>query len=157
MSKKAPAPKRFGSLKRPDNQRPRPGSRWRTVGGVVTASGSRLNRRLERPPRRGPDSFGPPLEPAKLAFLPLHHFIEAAAITTAALFLALFLMRGNHQEVSLGYQITRLSQKRQSLEEDNRRLRLELANLTSLDKLEIIAKEHLGLVSPQNSQIQVID
>ncbi|MBW2060172.1 MAG: cell division protein FtsL [Deltaproteobacteria bacterium] len=63
----------------------------------------------------------------------------------------------NHQAVQIGYDITRLNQQQLKLIDLNRKLRVELANLTSLDRLERLAKKKLGLVAPRPEQVVVVE
>ena len=62
----------------------------------------------------------------------------------------------NHQSVREGYAISELHKERTRLMEMNREYKVELANLTALDRLEHLAKKQLGLVAPSASQVQVL-
>ncbi len=73
-----------------------------------------------------------------------------------ALGFSLFYVWANQQKVSLGYEISRLSQEEQALIEENKKLRLELAVLKSPDRLEKKALQELGFVAPQNGQIIIV-
>ncbi|MBW2085206.1 MAG: cell division protein FtsL, partial [Deltaproteobacteria bacterium] len=53
--------------------------------------------------------------------------------------------------------ITRLNQQQLKITDLNRKLRVELANLTSLDRLERLAKKKLGLVAPRPEQVVVVE
>jgi hypothetical protein len=59
--------------------------------------------------------------------------------------------------VAYGYEISGLTQTRLKALESNRQLKMELAQVTSLDQLEAVAKTALGLVVPQQGQIVVIE
>jgi len=63
----------------------------------------------------------------------------------------------NHQAVEAGYGITGLNQRHDDLVNLNRSLKVELANLTSLERLERLAREELGLVAPRPEQIVVVE
>lgn len=55
--------------------------------------------------------------------------------------------------VNLSYEISTLNSQRSSLEDDNRRLRLELLTLKSPKRIERIARDELGLVYPSGKHI----
>lgn len=55
--------------------------------------------------------------------------------------------------ISLGYQTTRLEEKISHLEEEIRGLEIQKASLLSLEKVERIAREKLGLSEPKKNQI----
>ncbi len=55
--------------------------------------------------------------------------------------------------ISLGYQTTRLEEKISQLEEEIRGLEIQKASLLSLEKVERIAREKLGLSEPKKNQI----
>ena len=62
----------------------------------------------------------------------------------------------NHRAVQVGYEISALHQEQTRLTEMNRKFRAELANLTSLERLETVAKTQLGLVQPSKDQVREI-
>ncbi|MBF0531149.1 MAG: cell division protein FtsL, partial [Deltaproteobacteria bacterium] len=70
---------------------------------------------------------------------------------------ALLFVWTNHQSVRIGYHITSLYKEKANLNDLNRKFKVELANLTSLDRLEQEARTKLGLVSPSSEQMQVIE
>ena len=80
--------------------------------------------------------------------------IGAALLTVA---FALSFVWTNHQIVNMGYAISGLHQERVHQMDLNRKFKLELANLTALDRLEHLAKNQLGLASPRPEQVQVIE
>ena len=43
-----------------------------------------------------------------------------------------------------------------ALEQENRELKLELAKMTSPDRLEALARQRLGLVTPEKGQVVVL-
>lgn len=69
---------------------------------------------------------------------------------------SLFYVWAHHQIISLGYEISRVSQEEERLIEENKKLRLELAMLKSPDRLEKKALQELGFVTPQNGQIIIV-
>lgn len=85
-----------------------------------------------------------------------HRVLLACCIGAIFVAFALFLVWTNHQSIRMGYVISGLHQERVRLLELNRELKVELANLTSLDRLEQRAREDLGLVVPQPEQVQVV-
>jgi cell division protein FtsL len=60
------------------------------------------------------------------------------------------------QVVHMGYVLSTTSKLQNQLEQENRELRLELATLTSPDRLEAMARQRLGLVSPDKGQIIIL-
>jgi cell division protein FtsL len=60
------------------------------------------------------------------------------------------------QVVHMGYVLSTTSKLRNQLEQENRELKVELATLTSPDRLEAMARKRLGLVSPDKGQVIVL-
>jgi cell division protein FtsL len=60
------------------------------------------------------------------------------------------------QVVHMGYVLSTTSKLQNQLEQENRELKVELATLTSPDRLEAMARKRLGLVSPDNGQVIVL-
>jgi cell division protein FtsL len=60
------------------------------------------------------------------------------------------------QVVHMGYALSTTTQLQNQLEQENRELKLELASLTSPDRLEMMARKRLGLVSPEKGQVIVL-
>lgn len=81
------------------------------------------------------------------------------AFTASLVFVAfaLGIVWSNHQIVQTGYSISDLHKQKDQMSDYNRKLKVELANLTSLDRLERVAKTELGLVNPGPEQVQVIE
>lgn len=77
----------------------------------------------------------------------------------AAIFVAFGLMYvwSNHEGVQISYEIAQLHKEKADLVDLNRKFKLELANLSSLDRLEKEAKTNLGMITPRPEQIQVIE
>lgn len=86
-----------------------------------------------------------------------HRLLLASGVALILVAFALAFAWTNYQAVQLGYTTSRLHQERGQLVELNRKLKVELANLTALDRLEQLAKGQLGLTPPKPEQIQVIE
>jgi cell division protein FtsL len=59
------------------------------------------------------------------------------------------------QQVRLSYRLDALRQGRAELEETNRRLRVEMATLKSLSRIEGKARGELGMVAPGRDQVRL--
>jgi cell division protein FtsL len=59
------------------------------------------------------------------------------------------------QQVRLSYRLDALRQGRAELEETNRRLRVEMATLKSLSRIEGKARTELGMVAPGRDQVRL--
>ncbi|MEW5723781.1 MAG: cell division protein FtsL [Thermodesulfobacteriota bacterium] len=81
------------------------------------------------------------------------------ALAAAFLFVSfsLAIVWSGHQIVQTGYDISRLQKETADLTDYNRKLKVELANLTALDRLEQVARDELGLRLPEPGQVQVIE
>jgi cell division protein FtsL len=60
------------------------------------------------------------------------------------------------QVVRLGYVLSTTSKLQSRLEQENRELKVELATLTSPDRLEALARQRLGLAAPEKGQVIVL-
>jgi cell division protein FtsL len=60
------------------------------------------------------------------------------------------------QVVRMGYVLSTTSKLQTRLEQENRELKVELATMTSPDRLEALARQRLGLVQPENGQVVVL-
>jgi cell division protein FtsL len=60
------------------------------------------------------------------------------------------------QVVRMGYVLSTTSKLQTRLEQENRELKVELATLTSPDRLEALARQRLGLAAPEKGQIIVL-
>jgi cell division protein FtsL len=60
------------------------------------------------------------------------------------------------QVVRMGYVLSTTSKLQARLEQENRELKLELATMTSPDRLEAAARRRLGLVVPEKGQVIVL-
>lgn len=69
---------------------------------------------------------------------------------------SLFYVWSHHQIISLGYETSQAAQEEQALQQENNRLRLELASLKAPGRIERMAQEELGLVPPQKEQLIIV-
>lgn len=60
------------------------------------------------------------------------------------------------QVVRMGYVLSTTSKLQARLEQENRELKVELATMTSPDRLEALARQRLGLVPPEKGQVVVL-
>ena len=60
------------------------------------------------------------------------------------------------QVVRMGYVLSTMSKLQARLERENRELKIELATLTSPDRLDALARQRLGLTAPEKGQIIVL-
>jgi len=81
----------------------------------------------------------------------------AGAVLGAALgvLLVLGIVGMRVQQVRLSYRLDALRQSRAEIEETNRRLRVEVATLKSLSRIEGKARTELGMVAPGRDQVRL--
>lgn len=60
------------------------------------------------------------------------------------------------QVVHMGYVLSTTSKLQSQLEQENRELKVELATLTSPDRLEAMSRRRLGLTLPEKGQVIVL-
>jgi cell division protein FtsL len=60
------------------------------------------------------------------------------------------------QVVHMGYVLSTTTKLQGRLEQENRELKVEVATLTSPDRLEAMARRRLGLMSPDKGQVIVL-
>jgi cell division protein FtsL len=60
------------------------------------------------------------------------------------------------QVVHMGYVLSTTSKLQNRLEQENRELKIELAIMTSPDRLESLARRRLGLKQPEKGQVIVL-
>ena len=60
------------------------------------------------------------------------------------------------QVVRMGYVLSTTSKLQTRLEQENRELKVELATMTSPDRLATLARQRLGLVQPEKGQVVVL-
>ncbi len=68
----------------------------------------------------------------------------------------LFYVWSQHQIISLGYETSEAAREEQTLLQENKRLRLELASLKAPGRIERMAQHELGLVAPQKEQLIIV-
>ena len=68
----------------------------------------------------------------------------------------IFFVWSRLQITYLGYQISQANSKQQHLLKLNKQMKLEVASLKSLSRIESIAKNQLGLINPEPSQLVFI-
>jgi len=56
----------------------------------------------------------------------------------------------------MGYVLSTTSKLENQLEQENRELKVELATLTSPDRLEATARRRLGLMPPEKGQVIIL-
>jgi len=78
-------------------------------------------------------------------------FLGAGLVSVALLHVWLRL-----QVVHLGYVLAASAKLQNQLEQENRELRVEMASLTSPERLEAMARARLGLARPQKGQVIVL-
>jgi cell division protein FtsL len=85
--------------------------------------------------------------------------LRSMATAVAGAGLAVVLVLGvvglRVQQVRLSYRLDALRQGRAELEETNRRLRVEMATLKSLSRIEGKARGELGMVAPGRDQVRL--
>jgi cell division protein FtsL len=81
----------------------------------------------------------------------------ATAVAGAGLAVALVLgvVGLRVQQVRMSYRLDALRQHRADLEETNRRLRVEMATLRSLSRIEGKARTELGMIAPARDQVRL--
>lgn len=79
--------------------------------------------------------------------------VGALVATLVVVGLLLVHVWSRYGVIKLGYELSALSSERESLLEENRRLRIELRVLTRPDRLEPLARRQLGLARPSHDQI----
>ena len=60
------------------------------------------------------------------------------------------------QVVYLGYELSTTSKLQRQLEQENRELKVELATLTSPERLEATVRSRLGMVVPATGQVVIL-
>lgn len=60
------------------------------------------------------------------------------------------------QVLRLGYQLERMEATNKELLKENKELHLEVSSLVSLERIEKIASEHIGLKAPDRKNIYIV-
>jgi cell division protein FtsL len=83
--------------------------------------------------------------------------LQSLVLGGAVLVVILFYVWQHVQVVRLGYEVEYLAGERAALVQQQKELRLEVARLMSLRRVEEIARGQLGLTSPKSGQVIVIE
>lgn len=70
--------------------------------------------------------------------------------------LALFYVWLRLQVVHMGYVLASTTKLQNQIEHENRELKVELATLTSPDRLEAMARRRLGMMPPERGQVIIL-
>lgn len=84
------------------------------------------------------------------------HNLGVALLGLALLGVALSHVWLRLQVVHMGYVLSTTSKLQNQLEQEQRELKVELATLTSPDRLEPVARKRLGLATPEKGQVIVL-
>ena len=78
---------------------------------------------------------------------------------TALLFFSVFLLRVwfSSNAVELAYEIDRLSAEKEALEEENKKLLLEIAKLESPERISEIATVDLNMIRPSDAEVIMLE
>ncbi|MDR1083746.1 MAG: cell division protein FtsL [Deltaproteobacteria bacterium] len=132
--------------------------KWKktTQAGVKQRSQNKVQLHLEQS-RKPENQLLARLPNETLNFLSGRNFFLIASAALIFFLGLLVFIRISHSQNELGMEISRLTKYQVLLQEENRRLKIELARQASLDELEALARRELGLISPSQGQIVVID
>lgn len=89
----------------------------------------------------------------KLPTGPLRYFILLVVLFVPVVLIYIWL---HFQEVNLSYDIAKDQKQKRELLEINKKLRIQLANLKSPERIEGIALTKLGLRTPEKGQIEIL-
>ncbi|MGN6732218.1 MAG: cell division protein FtsL [Candidatus Binatia bacterium] len=84
------------------------------------------------------------------------HFVCVAGLALVLVGVVLVHVWLRLQVVKTGYVLATATKLQARLEQENRELQIELATLTSPDRLESSARRRLGLVPPEKGQVIVL-
>lgn len=84
------------------------------------------------------------------------YFIALAVVSLVLICVALLNVWVRLQVVQTGYVLATTSKLYSRLEQEHRELRVEIATLTSPDRLEQMARKRLGLIPPEKGQVVVL-
>ncbi len=110
-----------------------------TAGGSYTQPAARVSLPVDRPRTR--------ISWKKAALF---------LVAVACFLLSLLTIAQYSYTVSLNYQLSRSENTLNRLHEDYRALELNAAHLSSLSRVETIAREELGMREPEKSQLKVL-
>jgi cell division protein FtsL len=77
-------------------------------------------------------------------------------LTLTLVVLALLYVWLRLQVVHMGYVLATTTKLQNQLEQENRELKVEMATLTSPERLQAMARRRLGLAPPQKGQVIVL-
>ena len=84
------------------------------------------------------------------------HFVCVAGLALVLIGVVLVHVWLRLQVVKTGYVLATATKLQTRLEQENRELQIELATLTSPDRLESLARRRLGLVPPEKGQVIIL-
>jgi cell division protein FtsL len=84
------------------------------------------------------------------------HVMSIAFLALGLVGVALLHVWLRLQVVRMGYALSTTSKLQNQLEQENRELKVELATLTSPDRLEALSRRRLGLRPPEKGQVIVL-
>ena len=84
------------------------------------------------------------------------HLLALCALGFCLFILGLVHVWLRLQVVHMGYVLSATTKLQGRLEQENRELKVELASLTSPDRLEAMARRRLGLMPPEKGQVIVL-
>ena len=84
------------------------------------------------------------------------HFVYVAVLALVLVGVVLVHVWLRLQVVKTGYVLATATKLQTRLEQENRELQIELATLTSPDRLESLARRRLGLVPPEKGQVIIL-
>jgi cell division protein FtsL len=87
---------------------------------------------------------------------PRRHVVALTFLALGVIGVALLHVWLRLQVVHMGYVLSTTSKLQNQLEQENRELKVELATLTSLDRLEAMSRRRLGLKTPEKGQVIVL-
>ena len=114
----------------------------------MAAAGSARSRKLARVPREESERIAQAARRRRIFVLGL--------FAIALIGVALMQVWLRLQVVQMGYALSTMSKLHGRLEQENRELKIELATMTSPDRLGKVARNRLGLVPPEKGQIIVL-
>jgi cell division protein FtsL len=84
------------------------------------------------------------------------HLLIMGALVFCLFILGLVHVWLRLQVVHMGYVLSTTTKLQGRLEQENRELKVEMASLTSHDRLEAMARRRLGLMPPEKGQVIVL-
>jgi cell division protein FtsL len=112
-------------------------------------TGTAASQRVLRTPRRQPAG-------ASGRSLRWRQFTAIVLLAVGLVGVALLHVWLRLQVVHMGYVLATTSKLQNQLQQENLELKLELATLTSPDRLEALSRSRLGLRSPEKGQVIIL-